>query len=72
MPDPKPTVGRIVHYFPAASNQPQAAIVTAAHTDTCVSLTTFPWGQPSVPRTSVNHTLQAPPGAERWEWPPRS
>lgn len=59
----KPTVGRVVHYFPAKSKyefgfsifggHPHAAIVTAVHSDTCVNLAVFDSNGKTFPATSV-------------------
>ena len=64
----KPSVGRIVWYGTRKNGTPTAAIVTTVHSDTCVSLCTFPHGAPPMPVTSVQHADV--PGADPvWAWP---
>jgi len=66
-----PTIGRIVHYWPSRdSTTPTAAIVTAVHSATVVSLTTFPFG---VDPVAVNSVPQADDEhrERRWDWPAR-
>jgi hypothetical protein len=73
----KPTVGRIVHYFPGTGDvqmdeagrraTAQAAIVVRVFSDECVNLHVF---------TDVGSTVQTSVlqgvGSNRWDWPPRS
>ena len=69
----KPSVGRIVHYYGASGDGPHAAIVTAVHSDTLVSLTVFPDGGLASPQANVVQSDAAyANGFSRWEWPPRS
>lgn len=70
----KPSVGRIVHFAPAnpesnptEQDQPNAAIVTYVHNDTCVNLYVInKWGTGSGYTSVVQGTS---PGT--WSWPPR-
>lgn len=70
----KPTVGRIVHYFPTASefhkNGPFAAIVTRVVDDRWVDLSIFPPGYGILSRDSIH---QRAPGFTTgvWDWPER-
>jgi hypothetical protein len=77
--EPKPSIGRIVHYHPFAEGEPGIpftgeappcpAIITKVFSEDCVNLTIF--GVESVPllRTSV---LRGGPAAQgSWSWPPR-
>lgn len=47
------SIGRIVHYHAAGSAAPVAAIIVQVHSDSCVSLTTFPWNGAPTPQSSV-------------------
>jgi hypothetical protein len=71
MSDPKPTVGRIVHFTPRANQDPGpdpwAAMVTRVHSDSVVNLTVFPPAGTPAPETQVE--LGA--GPRTWRWPPR-
>ena len=56
----KPTVGRVVHFYPSASdgvislgNQPQAAIIVFVHNDRMVNLVVFDHNGVPMSRTSV-------------------
>lgn len=70
----RPTVGRIVHYFPDSdANTPVPAIVTRVWSDDCVNLHVFTDGTAdrvpnkiptSVPRRAEGETRG------RWDWPP--
>lgn len=73
----KPTIGRIVHYYPWEDNPiglPKPAIITAVHSDTCVNLEVFGIADDGRFRSSV---LMLPedalgvPRAGYWNWPPR-
>ncbi len=72
----KPTVGRIVHYYPTDhevdSLQPCAAIVTRVWSDRTVDLFALDLGT-KIPFAVVTSATQSDtPEAERWMWPPRS
>jgi hypothetical protein len=63
---PKPSIGRIVHYF-NDSGEPEAAIVIHVHNDENVNLIVCnQWGT-WTSRTSV----QLGEGAGHWNWPTR-
>lgn len=59
----KPTVGRVVHYYPAKSlyafgfcvyeGKPHAALITAVHGDSCVNLAVFDVNGNTFSATSV-------------------
>jgi len=75
----KPTVGRIVHYYPArgfpgaaAAGQPLAAIVAKVWNDRCVNLMVSDANGVAYARTSVLLVQEgdAKPGAEFAEWMP--
>lgn len=82
----KPTVGRIVHWFPDGApegqagiygDQPYAAIITHVHDDDCVNLLPFvkDHGQAQrnfcVPQTSVCRRGTPQATTHSWDWPPR-
>ena len=68
--DQKPTVGRIVHYTNSELTH-EAAIVTAVHGDTMVSLAVFSWNGISRSQTSVS--LDGADGTPNtWHWPERA
>lgn len=76
----KPSVGRIVHYFPSeqdtealsnGNDGPIAAIVTRVwDASGCVNLTVFPDYSSPVARSSVLPRSDAL-RTNSWEWPPR-
>jgi hypothetical protein len=68
----KPTVGRIVHFFPAGSENPEAALVIAVHSDTNVNLSVCNSGGTWSTKTSVSGNGAEVVGSERWAWPARS
>lgn len=67
----KPTVGRIVHFYPRGllgGAGPCAAIVTAVHKDDTVDLTVFrSGGMPEMPIERVGTNADD----RSWAWPPR-
>jgi hypothetical protein len=67
----KPSIGRIVHYFPNGETAPQAAIVIAVDSDEVVKLQVCNAG--GTWNTRPNVPFDDAPGAtrERWCWPPR-
>lgn len=79
----KPSVGRVVHYFPPLEDRearangndgPLAAIITRVWSDTGVNLTVFPDFAFPIARSSV---FKRSPGATGpspsgdWDWPER-
>lgn len=81
MPDPKPTVGRIVHYYPSTADttkkdgQPYPAVITHVFDDECVNLHVFSDGTFGTPDgnktpTSVTKWNGEPDPASCWAWPP--
>lgn len=70
---PPPTVGRIVHFYPAGDrNDPDhyAGIVTKVHDDGPIDVCTF--GSTSLYfQLRVWHQSTAAIGAGYWVWPPR-
>lgn len=75
-PDPKVSVGRIVHYYrqfkalvPPAEREPQAAIVTRSHGAGMVELQVFGMAEPVIHRTVPFSPIGA---AGCWTWPPRT
>lgn len=75
MSNPKPTVGRIVHYQSYGTpggefkSLPRAAVVTQVHSDTCVDLCILnPTGM--FFNTSVQFSEEPKGGC--WNWPPRT
>lgn len=83
-PTPKPTIGRIVHYFPndaariditrlSAGNsivagEPIAAVIVKVWTDTMVNLKLLTDGRHDVWMTSVPYS-ELPGGNSTWAWP---
>lgn len=67
----KPSIGRIVHYYPNGDTTPQAALVIAVDSDEVVKVQACNAGGTWNTRTSV--PFDETPGAtrERWCWPPR-
>lgn len=72
----QPTVGRIVHYFPAdgsaLDSEPFAAIVTRVWSDECVNLFICDDGSGRITR-NIETSLERSdaPKAGCWMWPPR-
>jgi hypothetical protein len=66
----KPTIGRIVHYYPANETTPQAAIVIEVYSDSCVKLQRCNSGGTWCTSSSV--VFNEDPGFERWVWPPKA
>lgn len=69
----KPAVGRIVHYT-NPERRHEAAIVTAVHGDTVVSLAVFSWN--GIPRSQTSVALDPATEADSatpstWHWPER-
>lgn len=68
---PKPSIGRIVH-FRKGSAAAQAAIITRVHSDTCVDVAVFTSSDPAVvTRTSAELVDPNEGAAVGWFWPPR-
>lgn len=78
----KPTVGRIVHYYPRAWQReawnlapgaPVPAIITAVWDDACVNLHVLPDGSGTYWETSVPRFELSEGGDKEfaWDWPPR-
>ena len=77
----KPTVGRIVHYYPDATSitldrwgeGPYAAVVTAVHQDDSmvVSLAVFARPGDDVFGVALSDIPFGREGTRRWCWPPR-
>lgn len=78
-PKQKPSIGRIVHYWPYDGNpnetSPRAAIITQVHSDTSVNLAFFePHGKADYATSVPFEHLELPPLPERsarCRWPPR-
>lgn len=75
--DPKPTIGRIVHYQAHGSpdgthkSVPRAAIITAVHNESCVDLAVFnPTGMFFNSSCALDES-ETPRGGT-WHWPPRA
>lgn len=71
---PKPTVGRIVHFWHRL-DEPWAAIVTRVVTDTEVHLAIFWPGvqdNSDLPLYDVAHPFSETPEPGHWSWPPRA
>lgn len=74
------TVGRIVHYHPDKTDQPQAAIVSRVHDDLgTVDLhvfgpfeTSIKYGVEHPGLESIDGKYLAADLAGRWSWPPRA
>jgi hypothetical protein len=66
-----PSVGRVVHYV-TPHGECTAAIVSKIHSETMISLTTFPLTGPNVV-TSVayNGEDEPEPAGNTWHWPER-
>lgn len=75
MSSTKPTVGRIVHFYgknvaPVSGDGPFAAVVTAVHSDSCISLAILaPFASNVLIGSSVMHKDVAQ--GDYWAWPPR-
>lgn len=73
----KPTIGRIVHYYEKGldpnGDGPYAAIVSAVHSENCVTLAVLVPCRTSVyAASSVSHKDVNPNMSQWWEWPPRA
>lgn len=71
---PKPTVGRIVHYYRTGDTEllcPMAAIVTGVSVDDAVWVTVF---ETCAPPTSLGKAVpfSTGPAPGCWTWPPRA
>jgi hypothetical protein len=69
--DTRPSVGRIVHYYPEDDSKPMAAIVnqTSDVDLTVVGLTLFdPRGDV---RSKLNVAFSESPKGSHWNWPPK-
>lgn len=65
----KPTIGRIVHYRCTENAAViKSAIITAVHSETCVSLIVF--GNDSLNPAWATSVMQGD-GAGQWNWPAR-
>jgi hypothetical protein len=76
----RPTVGRIVHYYPGnvcetSKGQPYPAIITHVISDRVVNLRIFQDAQHPLPVSELTQAevVSAEPGmaGRRWCWPPR-
>lgn len=69
----RPTVGRIVHYYPVDENvrmrNPRAAIITDTYAETTVDLTVFDHAVASFGVEWIRYSET--PKAGHWSWPPR-
>lgn len=70
-PEPRPSVGRIVHFAPPGSMTGSAAIITAVHDEVTVDLVVFQPGLPGVPGMNVMKGDRHAVEQRRWYWPPR-
>ncbi len=72
----KPTVGRIVHYYPqdgdrfGTMDEPIAAVIVRVWSEECVNLRLLPDSDDSPHVSSV--PLDENCGAYSWSWPPRA
>lgn len=72
----KPTVGRIVHYYPTTNDRfgemgkPIAAVIVAVHSDECVNLRLIPDSDDSPWVSSV--VYDEGHGEYSWSWPQRA
>jgi hypothetical protein len=70
--DQKPSLGRIVHFFPTTGSEPLAAVITRVWSDTCVNLEVF--GSAAGPDETQGRfptSVVQGPGPRTWSWPPR-
>ncbi len=67
----KPSIGRIVHFFPAGSENPEAALVIAVWSDICVNLSVCNSSGTWRTETSVLGNGGEVAGGARWAWPAR-
>lgn len=76
----KPTIGRIVHYYPHSQDtgsfpytpgEPVAAIITQVHSDECVNLRLFVDGQAQGETWITSVVYDEGQGEFSWSWPPR-
>jgi hypothetical protein len=67
-----PTVGRIVHFFPSGSKEPQAALVIAVWNPNCVNLSVCNSAGTWLTKTSVTQGALEEDTKERWDWPARA
>lgn len=65
--EPKPSVGRVVHYYDEVGIGPHAATIAHVWSDTCVNLGVLDSNGEPYSRTSVN----LGEGRNTWSWPPR-
>lgn len=66
----KPSIGRIVLTKDDAGND-CPAIVCCVHSETCVSVWTFPWSGEPEQKTSLTLIDHENLSASEWCWPPR-
>jgi len=60
----KPTVGRVVYFYDNSNPNPQAAIIAAVHTDTCINAAIF--DSNGIPLTYPPRSIRlVQPGEER-------
>jgi hypothetical protein len=64
---PKPSIGRIVHYLSDPAGTPQAALVVNVISDDCIDLVTWNAGGTQSSRSGI--VLGDKPG--QWMWPPK-
>jgi hypothetical protein len=65
----RPTVGRIVHFFKDTTGVPEAAVVTAVWSDTCVNITIFTVDGTVMGATSVQKRMEGNMNMRVWDWP---
>lgn len=71
-PKQKPSVGRIVHFFPSGSKEPEAAVVIAVWSETCVNLSACNANGTWRSFSSVSQgALDDVEKGNRWDWPAR-
>lgn len=73
--EPKPTVGRIVHYTPlgglGSKKQPYPAIITHVWGDECVNLNVMNDGSYTLGAQECPTSVMKGDGPRTWSWPPR-
>lgn len=67
----KPSIGRIVHFFASGSKEPQAGLVIAVWSDTCVNLSVCNAGGTWFSKSSISLGAMDADNGDRWAWPAR-